>query len=361
MSERSAATALLAEIEASAANLKEPIRLMEVCGTHTVTIFRAGIRQMLPKNIRLVSGPGCPVCVTPEEYIDKAMEYAERGYIIATFGDMLKVPGSSGSLAAVRAKGADIRIIYSPLDSLQVAKDNPLRRVIFLAVGFETTTPTTAATLAAARADGRDNLYFLAAPKLVPPALVMLLSDPKVQVDGFLLPGHVAMVTGAAAFGFLPRDYGMPAVVTGFEPIAVLRSVLELVRQKTTKKAALVNEYPEAVTEGGNPAAQKMTDTVYEPCDATWRGIGVIKNSGLKIRDAFAAYDIERVAPVETKSRAGRSACRCGEVLRGIIDPPQCLLFGQGCVPEHAVGPCMVSVEGVCAAWYKYGRDNVMK
>lgn len=358
MADNKQAAAILTEIAALARNFTRSLRFMEVCGTHTVAIFRAGIRRMLPENIRLVSGPGCPVCVTPEEYIDQAIAYAERGAIIATFGDMLKVPGSRSSLAAAQAAGGRIEIIYSPLDSLRVAKDNPAHKIIFLAVGFETTSPTTAATLLAAQKAGTDNLYFLAAPKLVPPALTMLLADPEVKADGFLLPGHVAMVTGADAFAFLPERYNIPAVVAGFDSLSILRSILELTRQKATGKAALVNEYREVVTADGNRAAQNTTAEVYEPCDAEWRGIGTIPRSGLRIREKYAAWDIARVWPLEPTVSSRRSACRCGEVLKGIIDPLACPLFGKACVPEHAIGPCMVSVEGVCAAWYRYNRGD---
>ena len=331
---------------------KKNLRFMEVCGTHTVSIFRAGIRNILPENVELVSGPGCPVCVTGDEYIDAAIAYAKMdGVIIATFGDMLKVPGSAENLAEVAAAGADVKVIYSPLDCIKIAQENPTRRVIFLAVGFETTAPTAAATVLAAKARGVRNLFFLSAQKLVPPALKMLLADSEVRVDGFLLPGHVAVVTGSDAFRFLE----VPAVVAGFEPEEILLALVNLLRQVDEGRAAVENAYKSVVRAEGNLSAKKILAQVYEEVDAEWRGLGVIKNSGLRMREEFAAFDAEKVLPVEVKKSARKTACRCGEVLRGIISPTECPLFGKACQPLHAVGPCMISVEGVCAAWYKYG------
>ncbi|MBO4401699.1 MAG: hydrogenase formation protein HypD [Selenomonadaceae bacterium] len=331
---------------------KKNLRFMEVCGTHTVAIFRAGIRNILPENVELVSGPGCPVCVTGDEYIDAAIAYAKMdGVIIATFGDMLKVPGSAENLAEVAAAGADVRVIYSPLDCIKIAQENPAKRVIFLAVGFETTAPTAAAAVLAARNLGVTNLLFLSAQKLVPPALKMLLADSAVRVDGFLLPGHVAVVTGADAFRFLQ----VPAVVAGFEPEEILLALVNLLRQVDEGRAEVANEYKSVVRAEGNLAAQKILAQVYEPVDAEWRGLGVIPKSGLKMREEFAAFDAEKVLPLEIKKSARKTACRCGEVLRGVIKPVECPLFGKACQPLHAVGPCMISVEGICAAWYKYG------
>ena len=338
---------------------KKNLRFMEVCGTHTVSIFRAGIRQILPKNIELVSGPGCPVCVTDDEFIDKAIAYAKKSdVIIATFGDMLKVPGSRENLAEVQAEGANIKIIYSPLDCLKIAKENPDKKIIFLAVGFETTAPTAAATILSAKNFGIKNLFFLSAQKLVPPALEMLLSDEKVKVDGFLLPGHVAVVTGTKIFNFLATDYKIPSVVAGFEAEEILLAILNLLTQIDEKNFFVANEYKSVVKAEGNIAAQKILSQVYEPVDVTWRGLGEIKNSGLKVREEFSEFDIEKILPVEVEKISKKTACRCGEVLRGIISSPECPLFGKNCQPLHAVGPCMVSVEGVCAAWFKYGATN---
>ena len=342
---------LIGEIQKLARG-KKNLRFMEVCGTHTVSIFRAGIRNILPENVALVSGPGCPVCVTSDDFIDKAIAYAKiPDVIIATFGDMLKVPGSAENLAEIAAAGADVRVIYSPLDCLKIAAENPARRVIFLAVGFETTAPTAAATILAAKNLGVRNLFFLSAQKLVPPALKMLLADSAVKVDGFLLPGHVAVVIGADAFRFLK----VPAVVAGFEPEEILLALVNLLRQVDEGRAEIANEDKSVVKPEGNLAAQKILAQVYEPVDVEWRGLGVIKNSGLKVREDFAEFDIEKILPVEINPARKNSACRCGEVLRGIVTPLECPLFGKICQPRHAVGPCMISVEGVCAAWYKYG------
>jgi hydrogenase expression/formation protein HypD len=332
---------------------------MEVCGTHTVSIFRAGIRQMLPENVELVSGPGCPVCVTPDEYMDKAIAYARReDVIITTFGDMLKVPGTESSLSEAKAVGADIRIVYSPLDSLQVAKENPEKKVIFLAVGFETTAPTAAATVLAAEQAGLQNLYMLSAQKLVPPALRLLIDDPEVLVDGFILPGHVSVVTGTEVFKFLETEYHIPGVVTGFEPLQILRSLYRLTKQVAAGEAKVENEYGSVVKPQGSPTSMAVTSKVYEPVAAKWRGIGEIPASGLKMRESYKAYDIEEVLPLPAGQLPApkKTGCRCGEVLKGIVTPHDCPLFGKACVPTHAIGPCMVSVEGVCAAWYKYGK-----
>ena len=334
---------------------KKKLRFMEVCGTHTVAIFRSGIRQILPSNVELVSGPGCPVCVTNDKYIDKAIEYSRRGFIVATFGDMLKVPGSRSSLSTTAAEGADVRVVYSPLDCLKLAKENPRKKIIFLAVGFETTAPTQAATVLAAKAQGIKNFFMLSAQKLVPPALKFLAGDAATKVDGFLLPGHVAVVIGADAFNFLAEDFKIPSAVGGFEAEEILTAIGSLLEQVDSGRAEVANDYRAVVKAQGNVAAKKILAEVYEVTDAEWRGIGKIFSSGLKMRDEFAAFDIERVEPIELERVEKKSACRCGEVLRGVINPTACPLFGRACQPLHAVGACMVSVEGVCAAWFKYG------
>ena len=338
---------------------KKNLRLMEVCGTHTVAIFRSGIRQILPVNVELVSGPGCPVCVTNDDYIDKAIEYAsKKNFIVATFGDMLKVPGSRSSLSAASAEGADVRIVYSPLDCIKLAQDNPQKKIIFLAVGFETTAPTAAATVLAAKAQGIKNLFMLSAQKLVPPALKTLLDDAAVKVDGFLLPGHVAVVIGANAFNFLAEEFQIPSAIGGFEAEEILTALASLLEQIDSGQVEVTNNYRSVVKAEGNVAAKKILAQVYEVADAEWRGMGKIPASGLRMRDEFAEFDIERVEPVEIQPVAKKSACRCGEVLRGVISPTACPLFGKACQPLHAIGPCMVSVEGVCAAWFKYGGNN---
>ena len=345
-------------INNAAASVDRTIRLMEVCGTHTVSIFRAGIRQMLPPNVRLVSGPGCPVCVTDDACIDKAIAYAKRDdNIIATFGDMLKVPGSRSSLALAQAEGADVRVIYSPLDAVDIARDNPARKVIFLAAGFETTAPTAAAAVLAAQAQSIGNFFVLSAHKLVPPIMRSLLDSKETRVDGFILPGHVAVVIGVEAFDFLSRDYRLPGVVTGFEPHEILRALARLIEMIAERRAEIVNEYAVVVRREGNPAARSILERVYDVADADWRGIGRVPSSGLKMRDDFAAFDIERVDPISVETSARNSKCRCGEVLRGAINPPECPLFSRACEPLHPIGPCMVSVEGVCAAWFKYNQQ----
>lgn len=338
---------------------KKSLRFMEVCGTHTVAIFRSGIRQILPENVALVSGPGCPVCVTNEDYIDKAIAYSRRkNFIVATFGDMLKVPGSNSSLANASAEGADVRIVYSPLDCIKLAEENPRKKIIFPAVGFETTAPTAAATVIAAKARGVKNLFMLSAQKLVPPALRMLLADSQVKVDGFLLPGHVAVVIGAKAFNFLADEFKIPSAIGGFEADEILSALANLLEQIDGGRVEVANEYRSVVKPEGNESAQKILSQVYEVADADWRGIGKIPASGLKMRDEFADFDIERVEPIDIAPAEKKSACRCGEVLRGVINPTDCPLFGKACQPLHAIGPCMVSVEGVCAAWFKYGGNN---
>ena len=338
---------------------KKNLRFMEVCGTHTVSIFRSGIRQILPQNVNLVSGPGCPVCVTDDEYMDKAIEYAKNpDVIIATFGDMLKVPGSHSNLSEESAAGANIKIIYSPQDCLKIAEENPTKKIIFLAVGFETTAPTAAATVLMAKNSGLKNLFFLSAQKLVPPALKMLLNDSAVKVDGFLLPGHVAVVIGSDAFKFLSEKYKIPSAVCGFEAEEILLALKNLLEQIDTGNIKVANEYKSVVKSEGNIAAQKILSQVYEKVDADWRGLGKIPESGLKMRDEFAEFDIENILPLSIKKVEKKTACRCGEILRGIVTPLECPLFGKTCQPLHAVGPCMVSVEGVCAAWYKYGAEK---
>ncbi|MBQ8698403.1 MAG: hydrogenase formation protein HypD [Schwartzia sp.] len=348
---------LLEEIKRLSAGRERPMRLMEVCGTHTVSIFRAGLRQLLPPEIELVSGPGCPVCVTPDGYMDAAIAYAEMDdVIVATFGDMLKVPGSASSLAEAAARGGDVRIVYSPLDALAIAKAHPNKKVVFLAVGFETTAPAAAAAVLAAEQESVENFFLLPAQKLVPPAIRALLADEDARIDGFLLPGHVAVVTGSETFSFLPKEYRLPGVVAGFSPTELLRGIYRLVRQAAAGEAHIENEYKSVVRPEGNPAAQTMMKQVCETCTAEWRGLGEIPASGLRLRDAYRRFDFSAMRPLDLPpAPPKKSGCRCGEVLRGKISPRECKLFGKTCVPEHAAGPCMVSAEGVCAAWNKYG------
>lgn len=347
-----ALVAVLREIEAL---VDRPINLMEVCGTHTVSISRFGIRSAVPEDLTLLSGPGCPVCVTSQEDIDKAMALASLpGVIFTTFGDMMKVPGTHGSLALMKAKGADIRICYSTLDALKIAEENPDREVVFYGVGFETTAPTVALAMIEARARNIRNFSVFSAHKTVPMALRALLDSGEVRIDGFILPGHVSIVTGTRAYEFLATEYRVPGVVTGFEPLDVLLGVRMLARQVVDGVARIENEYTRVVTEEGNRLAQEAIAEVFEPSDAYWRGIGVIPKSGLAIRDAYAEFDAARrfeIPPTDSREPRG---CSCGDILRGVKLPFDCALFGRGCTPEHPIGPCMVSSEGACAAYYRY-------
>ena len=336
-----------------------PVRIMEVCGTHTVAIFRSGIRQLLPPAVELVSGPGCPVCVTPNEYLDTAIAYSRRpDTIITTFGDMLKVPGSESTLMAERAQGADIRIVYSPLESLPIARENPDKKIIFLAVGFETTAPTAAATVLQAKEQNLNNFFVLSAHKLVPPALQAILAARDGRVDGFLLPGHTVAISGLEPYRFVAEQYHVPAVVTGFEALDILQGVYLLLQQIAAGKAELANQYRRVVKPEGNLVARNILNQVYRPDAANWRGFGIIDGSGLALTPEYRRFDAQTMLPVGNVITREPAGCRCGQVLRGLIVPADCPHFGQICTPEHPVGACMVSVEGACAAWYKYGQGR---
>jgi len=341
------------------AGTDRPLRLMEVCGTHTVSIFKSGLRALLPPRVRLLSGPGCPVCVTPAEYVERALALARRpGVAVATFGDMMRVPSPSGTLLAARREGAAVSAVYSPLDAVDLAAADPRRVVVFLGVGFETTTPTVAGAIATAAERGLANFCVLAAPKLVPPALEALLSSRDAALDGLILPGHVSAILGLAPYRPLVERHRIPAVVCGFEGKSLEGGVRRLAELADRREARLDNAYPAVVREEGNPAARALVDAVFEPCDATWRGIGTLPGSGLAIRERYAAFDAARrfpdLAGIEAPEPAG---CRCGDLMKGLLDPPECPLFDRACAPAHPVGPCMVSSEGACAAWHRYGRD----
>ncbi|MBP2655247.1 MAG: hydrogenase expression/formation protein HypD [Firmicutes bacterium] len=335
-----------------------PLRLMEVCGTHTVAIFKSGIRQLLPLEVELVSGPGCPVCVTSNAYLDTAIAYSRQDdVIITTFGDMLRVPGSSSSLSVQKAKGADIRIVYSPLESLDIAAANTTKKVIFLAVGFETTAPTAAATVLAAADAGVDNFYVLSAHKLVPPALRALCSN-DVHLDGLLLPGHVSAIIGEMPYQFLAGDFAVPAVIAGFEALDILQAVYMLVKQIAAGKAEIENQYRRIARSEGNPDACMVMKQVYEVEDTVWRGLGVISGSGLRVNGKYRRFDATSNLTVEVEPTVEPCGCLCGEVLRGVVKPVDCSLFGEACRPEQPIGSCMVSLEGACAAWYRYGSGR---
>ena len=332
------------------------VRLMEVCGTHTMAIAKSGIRALLPENVKLLSGPGCPVCVTPAEVIDGILELSmEKNIIIATYGDMVRVPGSvpGDSLQRRRALGARVEIVYSPVDAVRTAEDNPGSEVVFLGVGFETTAPGTAAAVLTARERGLENFSVWSMLKLVEPALRALTGTAGFNVQGFLCPGHVATIIGERGFEFLPRDYALPAVIGGFEPEDILLAVYELLRQIAEGRPRVQNEYARAVSKDGNVLAQRIIGDCFEPRRDIRRGLGEIDGSGLGLKKELEVFDAEKrfcVAPAAAKP----TACRCGEVITGRLSPDGCPLFGRSCTPEDPVGPCMVSSEGACAAAYKY-------
>ena len=337
-------------------------RIMEVCGTHTMAIAEAGLRSLLPGNVKLLSGPGCPVCVTPAEVIDAVLALSmEKNLILASYGDMLRVPGSrpGDSLQRRRALGADVRVCYSPMDALDIAEANPGKEIVFLGVGFETTAPGTAAAVLSARERGLKSFSVWSMLKTVEPALRALMGTEGFNVQGFLCPGHVATILGAEGFRFLPEEYKMPAVIAGFEREDILLAVYKLLRQIAEGRPRIENEYPRAVRQEGNVLARRIMAQCFTPRKDRWRGLGEIADSGLGLREELEEFDAEKKFVIERRSGKSTPACRCGEVLRGIVTPVECPLFGKACIPTHAVGPCMVSVEGVCAAWYKYGRGRL--
>ncbi len=336
-----------------------PVNLMEVCGTHTVAIFKHGIHQLLPDKVNMLSGPGCPVCVTPNADIDKGITLAQNaGVVLATFGDMMKVPGSYSSLHQVRAAGADIRVVYSVLDALRIAEDNPHKSVVFFGVGFETTAPTTASAILEAERLGIDNFFFLSVHKLVPPAMRALLDCDEVHINGFICPGHVSTIIGSAPYEFIPREYGIPCVIAGFEPLDILQAIDMLLEQISAEKPRVDIQYRRAVRKEGNPTALKYLSTVFEVTDTCWRGLGIIPESGLKLAQQYKRFDAERAFKIVTRPVKEAPGCRCGDILRGVSTPQECHLFAKACTPQHPVGPCMVSTEGTCSAWYLYGQED---
>jgi len=334
---------------------RRPIRLMEVCGTHTVSIFRSGIRSVLPDTIALLSGPGCPVCVTDQKEIDAFIELSRiDDVIVTTFGDLMRVPGTISSLEKERAEGRDIRVVYSTFDALAVAQKNPDQRVVFLGIGFETTAPTIAASIQQAARLKLENYAVISAHKLVPPALEALMDMEDVEIDGFILPGHVSVIIGLDAYRPFFEKYNLPCVVAGFEPADILQAISRLTEMIETARPGLENAYPRAVTDEGNSKARQILNDIFEPADACWRAIGTIALSGLKIRDEFAAHDALKQFDIQVPDSKIPSGCACGEILIGKKIPPQCKLFRKACTPMDPVGPCMVSTEGTCAAYYKY-------
>jgi hydrogenase expression/formation protein HypD len=342
---------LINELVNDLKNWKKPLKIMEVCGSHTMAIGHWGIRKLLPKNISLISGPGCPVCVTPSSLIDELMNL--EGVTIAAFGDMLRVPGKEQTLEQARARGLDVRIVYSPLDALKLAEE---KETVFVGIGFETTIPGIAQTILMAKEKKLKNFSVFPAFKLVPPALEALLSAEDIKLDGFLLPGHVSVIIGAESYKLLPEKYGIGGVVAGFEPLDILRGIKYLTKQVDENKPAIVNEYNRVVNLTGNKSAQKVIDTVLQTEDALWRGIGWIPMSGLGIKEEYADFDASKKYNIILKEEEGNTGCRCADVLKGKIIPPECPLFDKGCNPGHPIGPCMVSSEGSCAAYFKYER-----
>jgi len=336
---------------------KTPARFMEFCGGHTVTIFRYGIRQVLPKTIEMVSGPGCPICVTANADLDKAIALAKvPGVIIATFGDMLKVPGSRSSLQKAKAEGTEVYTVYSTMDALKIAGDNPDKSVVFLGIGFETTAPTVAASILQAGEKGIKNYYVLSLHKLCPPVIRVLLDSGEVKLGGLVCPGHVSTIIGSHPWEFIASDYGIPCVVSGFEPLDILQSVNMLVGQVEKGQSKVEIAYRRGVRPEGNRQALKLMEQVFEPCPARWRGIGEVADSGLKLREKYKRFDAEAKFTIEPGPTVEPAGCICGDILRGVKTPSDCKLFGKVCTPESPVGPCMVSTEGSCSAYYFYGE-----
>ena len=344
-------------IEKLSKKIERQINLMEVCGTHTVSIFRHGIRSVIPSNIKLLSGPGCPVCVTPVEDIDRMLYIAKQpDVILTTFGDMMRVPGSDGSLYKAKAEGADIRMVYSPLDALKIGEQNENKKVVFFAVGFETTSPSISATIFEAERKGIQNFYIYPVHKLVPPALEVLVNTEELKLDGFILPGHVSTIIGSKVYEFIPSKYKKACVITGFDADDILQAIFMLLKQINENEPKVEIQYKDAVKPEGNPKAVEFINRYFEPCDSNWRGIGIIPKSGLKLKKEYSHRDAEFVFTIPEIQSKEPKGCQCGLVLRGVKIPPECPLFAKICTPENPVGACMVSSEGSCAAYYKYGR-----
>ncbi len=351
------------EIARLAGRHSRTIRIMEVCGGHTHAIYKHGLEEFLPANVELVHGPGCPVCVIPMGRLDDAVAIArEPEVIFTTFGDMMRVPSSSGSLLDAKAQGADIRFVYSPLDALRLARDNPARRVVFFAVGFETTAPSTAATLLRARDEGLDNFSIFCNHVTIIPAIKAILDSPGMQLDGFVGPGHVSTIIGLAPFEFIPVRYGKPVAVAGFEPTDILQALVMILRQIEAGRPRVENQYARVVRPEGNRKALELLSVTMELRPFfEWRGLGFINQSALKLRPEFADWDAEARYRVPGLRVTDPKACQCGEVLKGVLKPWECRVFGSACTPETPIGSCMVSPEGACAAYYSYGRYHLQR
>ena len=352
----------LRRLKAAALRLTRPLKFMEVCGTHTMAAFRSGLHSLMPSNVTLLSGPGCPVCVTSQGDIDQLLELARRPNVsLCTYGDMLRVVGSDGSLEECRTDGADIRIVYSALDAVRFAASNPARQVVFAAVGFETTAPSSAAAVLEAARLKLENFSILASHKLIMPAMRALLDSGDVRVDGFLCPGHVAVITGAAVFEPIVREYGLPCVIAGFEGPQIAAALARLTEMVADGKPSLENLYSQAVTEFGNTTAQGIIEQVFVPADWRWRGLGELKVSGLALRPEYARFDARLRFALGTPRGKEPPGCRCGDVITGRATPADCKLFATACTPVRALGPCMVSSEGTCQAWFKYHRVKIAR
>jgi hydrogenase expression/formation protein HypD len=345
-------------LDSAAAKFGREVKIMEVCGTHTVSAFRCGLRSLLPDNVELISGPGCPVCVTAQEYIDGVVDLCRSGKAtIATYGDMVRVPGTGGSLETARADGGEVRVVYSVLDALKLSAKRAPRPVVFVAVGFETTAPATAAAVKEANKNGIDNFYILSAHKLVMPAMMALLEDGKAQIDGFLCPGHVSVIIGSDAYSPIAERFGRPCVVAGFEAGQMLAGITRIVEQLLDGGSGVESVYAGVVSKDGNRVAQQLLEEVFEPADERWRGLGRIPESGLALRSDFERFDGFREFDVKMEETDDLPGCSCGLVITGRLSPVQCPLFGNTCTPVNPMGPCMVSSEGSCSAWFKY-RDR---
>jgi hydrogenase expression/formation protein HypD len=338
---------------------KGKISLMEVCGTHTHSIFRSGIMSLLTDKIEHLSGPGCPVCVTPNKYIDTAIAFSRiPNIIITTFGDMIKVPGSTSSLEKEKADGKKVKVVYSPLESLEIARNNPEKKVVFLGVGFETTAPLVASTIIAAREEKIKNFFVLAGNKLIPPAMMALLENEEINIDGFICPGHVSAIIGEKPYRPIVKKYGIPSVIIGFEPTDLLEGIEMLVRQITEeKKCKVENQYKRVVRSEGNEKALSLMYKVFDVTDSTWRGLDVLPKSGLSIKKTYSEFDAEKQINVKIEKTKTHPKCICGKVLCGTKKPYDCTLFAKICTPENPIGPCMVSGEGTCAAYYKFKKQ----
>lgn len=356
--DRDACHKLLVRLEEILAGRR--LRFMEVCGTHTVSIFQSGLRAILPENVVHISGPGCPVCVTHEVEMASILDLAAmENVILATFGDLLRVPAANGdSLKQMRARGKRVEIVYSPLDALQLAEKNPDKEIVFIGIGFETTAPGAAAAIVKASEGKICNFSVFSCHKLIPPAMMALLEEGGAKIDAFLLPGHVATVTGLAPFQFIVGQYGLPGVVAGFEPVDLLLGLCAMAELHSGRAPAIVNSYPRAVPANGNPRALQLLREVFHTDWALWRGLGKIPGSGFRIRDKYGAFDAARKFDLASPAVEPVRGCKCGDILKGLCQPPDCPMFGKQCVPANPVGPCMVSTEGSCAAWFKYGAGN---